>query len=234
MNIAIVLAGGVGARVGAKVPKQFIEVLGKPIMIYTLEVFENNPSIDEIILVCVESHLAMAEELCLRFGITKVKTIIRGGKEFVDSCMNGMRTLEGKASSNDIVIVTSADRPFITDYEINDSIRVCKEHGSGVAARKCTLCMFRVEKELNHSHEYLRNTLVQTATPWAFRYGLIKDAFERYNKGLLPFCEDYPIAIFAAAGNEVFFSKSDPCNFKITEKKDINLMEQLLLERKGF
>ena len=82
MNIAIVLAGGVGKRVGARIPKQFIEVLGKPIFVYCLEAFERNPLVDEIVLVCVESFTETARKYCQQFGISKVHRIVPGGADY--------------------------------------------------------------------------------------------------------------------------------------------------------
>ena len=232
MNIAVVLAGGVGARIGAGIPKQFIKVLDKPIMIYTLETFEKSTCIDKIVLVCVSSHIDIAKKYCEEYKISKIIDYVEGGEEFVDSCINGMNSLYGECKSDDIVLITSADRPFISEEEIQDSIRVCKEHGCGIAARRCSLCMFKAEQGVEHSSEYLRNELLQTATPWTFEYGKLKEALDLYQKNELPSCETYPIAIYAAAGNEVYFSLSKPENIKITQKYDVALMEQLLISRK--
>ena len=231
MNIAIILAGGIGARVGAGIPKQFIEVLGKPIMIYTLETYQADPMIDEIVLVCVDTHKNLAKQLCEQYGIDKVKSIVSGGPTFVGSCINGMKSLGKRCKPDDVVIVTSADRPFTSMEEIDDSIVVAKEHGSGIAARKCALCMFETGEDKSCSGTYLRNTLVQTATPWSFKYGMLMDALCKFENGELPGCEDYPTAIYVAAGNKAYFSKLFPQNIKITEKPDIALMEQMLKER---
>ncbi len=227
MNIAILLAGGIGARVGAEIPKQFIEVEGKPIMVYTLETFQKNEQIDEIILVCVEKWLEKAQSYCEKFNISKLKTIAKGGAEFIDSCINGLNV--ANPQENDIIVITSVDRPLISDEEINDSIRVCQEYGSGVAARKCSLCMFKIDNDSTKSKEYLRDSLMQTATPWTFKYSNLKNAIDRYlNKEFV--CESYPVAIYAAAGNEVHFSKASPRNFKITEKHDVKLFEEIIKE----
>ena len=231
MNIAVVLAGGVGARIGAGIPKQFIEVLGKPIMIYTLETFQKDPLIDEIVLVCVRTHMDLAKEYCKKYGISKVRSFVEGGDSFLGSSINGVKSLAGKCSPDDIVVITSADRPFISMEEIDDSIRVCLEHGSGVAARDCAVCMFRVGKDRSHSHAYERDNLVQIATPWTFRRGLLMDAIDRYEAGEFPGCEPYPAAVFAAAGNELYFSKAFARNIKITEKTDLPLMEAMLKEQ---
>ena len=234
MNIAIVLAGGVGSRVGASLPKQFIKVLGKPIIIYTLEKLQNNMLIDEIICVCVKSHMDLAQQYCAEYGISKVKRFVEGGDDFTHSCINGMKALAGEADPGDVVMITSADRPFVSDEEIDDSIRTTEQYGSGIAARKCALCMFEVGEDRSHSHKYLRESLVQTGTPWSFRYGLLMDALTQFEEGELPGCESYPTAIFVAAGNEAHFSRLNPENFKITEKPDVALMEQILKERRVY
>lgn len=231
MNIAIVLAGGVGARVGAGIPKQFIEVLGKPIMIHTLETYQADPYIDEIVFVCVDTHIDLARDYCARFNIDKIRAIVPGGATFVDSCIQGMKYLNEYCSGDDIVVVTSADRPFTSQEEIDESITVAKQFGSGIAARKCALCMFEVGEDRTHSNKYLRDTLVQTGTPWTFKYGLLMDALDRYEKGEFPECEAYPTAIYVAAGNEAHFSLLYPQNIKITEKADVALMEQMLKGR---
>ncbi len=230
MNTAIFLAGGTGSRIGAGIPKQFIEVLGKPILIYSLEIFEKNPLVDDIILVCHGDYIDHAEKLCKEYGISKIGGIVPGGEDFTHSCMNGMAFLRDKRSSDDNVLVVAADRPFITDAEIEESINLSTEHGCGIPARKCALCMFRVDADRSHSHDYQRENLVQIQSPWTFKFGLLQDALDRYNAGLLPPCENYPVAMFAAAGHEVYFAKGDPRNIKITLKTDIALMEQMLLE----
>lgn len=229
IHYAIILAGGIGQRVGAGIPKQFIPVLGKPIMIYTLETFQKCALIDEIILVCVQSHMEQAKAYCRQYGIDKITAFVEGGADFVHSCMNGMNYLKDKAPKGAIAIVSSADRPFMSEEELKDSIETCKKHGSGVAARPCSLCMFRVEKNQNHSAAYMRDELVQTATPWTFDYHRLQDALDRYEQGEFPGCEAYPIAIYAAAGNEIYFSKAKAKNIKITEKHDVALMEHMLL-----
>ncbi len=232
MNTAVILAGGVGERVGAGIPKQFIKVLGKPIMIYTMEAFEKCELIDRIILVCVASHMDLAKQYCHEFGITKAVSFVEGGADFLHSCINGMNSLRGVCSDEDNVVITSADRPFISEEEIEDALRVCDEKGSGIAARPCSLCMFRVGEDRSCSDEYLREELVQTATPWAFRFGGLAAALDAYESGLLPKCESYPIAIYAAACGKVHFSKANARNIKITEQTDVALMEQMLTDKR--
>ena len=231
MNIAIVLAGGTGSRINAGIPKQFIKVLGKPLMIYTLEIIEKHPMIDEIVLVCIESYIPYAHQLCEEYGISKVGQIVPGGEDFTHSCINGMETLRSRCGNDDHVLIVVANRPFIADREIEEAIELCKLHGVAIPARKCALCMFEVGNDRTHSKDYKRENLVQIQSPWTFRYDLFQDALDRWQKGELPPCENYPVAMFAAAGYEVYFTEGDPQNIKVTEKTDIMLMEQMLRER---
>ena len=228
MNTAIVLAGGTGSRIGAGIPKQFIKVLDKPIMAYALEIFQKHPLIDGIVLVCIEQFIPLAKQICAQYGIDKVVKFVPGGSDFTHSCMNGMDALADTCTPDDNVLIVAADRPFIAPKEIDDAIALCDEHGSGIPVRKCALCMFMVGQDRTHSSDYQRENLVAIQSPWTFRYGLFKDALDRYRRGELPPCENYPVAMFAAAGNEVYFSEGDPRNIKITEKTDIALMEQML------
>ena len=160
MNIALILAGGVGARVGADIPKQFIKVLDKPIIVYTLETFEKSPLIDKIVLVCVGSHLDLAKHYCQVYNLSKVTSFIEGGADFLHSCMNGMNSLQKECEKDDVVVITSADRPFLSEEEIEDAIAVCQKHGSGIAAKPCALCMFQVGDDRTNSSTYLRDTLM--------------------------------------------------------------------------
>ena len=231
MNVAIVLAGGTGSRIGAKIPKQFVEVLGKPMMVYCLDVFEKHPRVDGIVLVCIKDFIPLAKEICEKYGITKIMNIVPGGEDFTHSCMNGMDHLRDILGENDNVMVVAADRPFINPDEITEAIELTDEHGSGIPVRKCALCMFMVGEDRSHSSDYQRENLVQIQSPWTFRYTRFLDALDKYRRGELPPCENYPVAMFAAAGNEVYFAKGDPDNLKVTEKTDIALMEQMLKER---
>ena len=230
MNIAIVLAGGTGSRVGASIPKQFIEVLGKPLLVYCLEVFEKHKLVDGIVLVCHKDYINLADNYCKQYDISKSLGIVPGGEDFTHSCMNGMDFLRNTCSRDDNVLIVAGDRPFIADQEIEEAIALSNAHGSGIPVRKCPLCMFMVGKDRSHSSDYQRENLVQIQSPWTFKYGLLQDALDQYNAGNLPPCENYPVALFAAAGNEVYFAKGDPRNIKITEKTDFVLMEQMIRE----
>ena len=134
MNYVVIIAGGVGSRLGASVPKQFVEVLGKPVIAYTMEHFQNHPEIDAIELVCVDGFQEHLKEIAEKYGISKVCKIVKGGSEYERSIMNGVAGLEGIAQPDDLVIIHWAASPFLSEEIITDNIRVCKEKGNAITA----------------------------------------------------------------------------------------------------
>ena len=113
MNIAVILAGGVGSRVGAGMPKQFVKILDKPVIVYTIEAFQKHEDIDAIEVVCVKSHIDYMRELVDTYGLSKVKWITEGGADFQGSVLNGINNLQDKCSENDIVLVHFGASPFV-------------------------------------------------------------------------------------------------------------------------
>ncbi len=178
MNIAVILAGGVGARVGAEIPKQYIKILGKPVMVYTLEKFEKNPNIDAIEIVCIKGHVPYVKDLVKEYGITKVKWYSEGGSTFQESTMNGIFDLKDKVSSDDVVLIQFAVSPMITDEIINDSIRVCEQYGNAIAADEMIMCTCIKDDEYSSSKSILRETLVGLNAPWAFKYDVVRSIYE--------------------------------------------------------
>jgi 2-C-methyl-D-erythritol 4-phosphate cytidylyltransferase len=123
MNIAVVFAGGTGTRMNTKSkPKQFLEVHGKPVLIYTLENFQNHPQIGGIILVCLASWIDYAKDLVRKFGISKVSKIVPGGKSGQESIFNGLKAAIKVYGENNIVLVHDGVRPLIDDDIITKCI----------------------------------------------------------------------------------------------------------------
>ena len=235
MNIAVILAGGTGKRLGGTVPKQFIEVLGKPILIYTLEKFQNNPNIDAIEIVCLESYMDHIKELVQQYGITKVKWYAPGGETFQMSAMNGLFFLKGQIDPQDIVLLLFGVSPMISDEIINDAIRVCKTYGNAVAADEMIMCTCIKDDEISSSKSILRETLVGLNTPWTFYFGDVCEVYETAQKmGILDHAEPHTTSLYFALGKKLYFSKSATNNIKITREEDLELFEGYLLveERK--
>lgn len=137
MVTAIILAGGVGSRVGAGRPKQFIEVLGKPVLAYTIEIFQNNPQIDAIEVVCHKKWKEYLMGMIEQYGLSKVKWIADGGDTFQDSVMSGINNLKDTIKPDDYVMIQYGAAPFTLDKIVNDVIRVMKDKGSAITATPC-------------------------------------------------------------------------------------------------
>ena len=135
MNIGLIFAGGTGIRMNSKAkPKQFLELYGKPIIIFTLEVFENHRDIDEVVVVCLESHIDELRKHIHRHELKKITTIVPGGPSGFESILNGLSALDTICSDNDIVLIHDGVRPFIDEQLISANITCTKEHGNAISA----------------------------------------------------------------------------------------------------
>ena len=230
MNVAIILAGGVGTRVGANIPKQFIKVLGKPILAYTLENFQRTEQIDAIEIVCHEDWVDEAKSICTKYQIDKLKWLTLGGKTFQESTLNGILNLRDKINENDIVVISFGVSPFCTSDIINDSIRIAKEHGNAISAEDSPLCTCIKDDEEGTTQNLIRETIKGFSNPWTFKYSELLNAYEEViKKGMLDSLEPHTTSVYLALGKRLWFSKSSGYNFKITLKEDLDKFEGLLL-----
>lgn len=233
MNIAVVLAGGTGTRVGANIPKQFIEVQGKPILAYTLDNFEVDPEIDAIEVVCHKDWVDRVQSICEQYRISKLRWLTTGGDTFQESTLNGVFNLKDKISPDDIVVVSFGVSPFCTPDIINDSIRVAKEHGNAISAEDSPLCTCIKDDEYSTTQNLIRETIRGFSNPWTFRYGELVEAYEEVQRqGILNDLEPHTTSVYLALGKRLWFSKSSGYNFKITLKEDLDKFEGLLLLKK--
>lgn len=237
MNVALILAGGVGNRVGAKIPKQFIEVCGKPILAYTIEAFERHPEIDAIAVVCVAPYISYMWEMKDKYNLKKLKWVTEGGDTFQGSVLNGVRLLDDKVNKDDIVLVHFGASPFITGDIISDCIRVCKEKGNAISTtdfyllsgkKKTTESVMNVE---NYTDEYInRDTIAIMNTPHAFQYGFISDMYkEAIKTGVINTVEPHTTTLMYAMGKKIYFALGSQNNIKITRKEDLDLFEGYVL-----
>lgn len=233
MNVAVILAGGVGSRVGADRPKQFIEVLGKPVLAYTIEVFQEHPEIDAIEVVCHRSWKDYLQKMVEDYKLNKVKWVTDGGETFQESVLNGINYLEEKISRDDMVLVHFGASPFIQDYIITDCIKVCKEKGNAISTIDYFLLSgFKhsttsVDDPDNYTDEYIdRDTVACMNSPHAFNYGFIKDIYdEAIETGVINEVEPHTTTLMYKMGKRIFFAKGSQTNIKITRKEDLDLFE---------
>lgn len=230
MNVAIILAGGTGARVGAGIPKQFIEVNNKPILAYTLEIFQKNPNIDAIEIVCHKDWLDDVENICTKYGIDKKRWICVGGETFQESTINGIYNLKGEISYDDIVVISFGVSPMTSQEDIDDSIKVCEKHGNAIASVDIDLCTCIKDDDYSSTQNIIRETLKGFANPWTFKYGELYEVYEKAKDlGILNKLEPHTTSVYLALGKRLWFSKSSTSQVKITRKEDIDVFEGLLL-----
>lgn len=239
MNVALVLAGGVGNRLGAKIPKQFIEVLGKPVLAYTIEAFEKHPQIDAVLVACVKPYIDYMWEMKEKYGLSKLKWVTEGGDTFQGSVLNGIKYLEDKIGREDIVLVHFGASPFLTGDIITDCIRVCKEKDNAISTtdyyvlsgkKKSTESVADPE---NYSEEYIdRETIAVMNSPHAFKYGFIGDLYkEAIETGVIDTVEPHTTTLMYAMGKKIYFAHGSQNNIKITRKEDLELFEGYVLEQ---
>ena len=233
MNYVIIIAGGVGSRLGAPVPKQFVEVLGKPVIAYTMEHFQNHPEIDAIELVCVDGFQDHLKSITEKYGITKLLKIVKGGSEYERSIINGVAGLEGIAKPEDLVMIHWAASPFLSEEMITDNIRVCKEKGNAITASYSYLLYGSndgdcARKAIN------RESFMTLSAPQSFLYKNIVDLYKQVEeKNMFETIDERHTTVFMAElGIPLYFSKGNHTNIKITTKEDIDLFLGYLLAQK--
>lgn len=229
MNVPIILAGGVGSRVGADRPKQFIEILGKPVLVYTIEIFQNHPEIDAIEVVCIESHIDYLKGLVEKYGLTKVKWITPGGEDFQHSVINGINNLKGELSDDDIILVHYGASPFTSPDIISDAIRVANQYGNSSPAISSPLLLGSNDGE--KSLKWIdRDKVIIHNTPQCFKFSYATQLFEEaMEKDLIDKVEPHTTSLMYLMGREIYLSKGNQTNIKITTKEDLKLFEGYVL-----
>lgn len=230
MNIAVILAGGVGSRVGAGMPKQFVKILDKPVIVYTIEAFQKHEDIDAIEVVCVKSHIDYMKELVDTYGLSKVKWITEGGADFQGSVLNGINNLQDKCSEDDIVLVHFGASPFVEGDIISDAVRVCKIKGNAISTTPFYLLSGVKDDDEKTTKWIDRDTIACMNSPHAFRYGYIRDIYKRaVETGVIKEVEPHTTTLMYKMGETIYFSKGSQSNIKITTKEDLDLFEGYVL-----
>ena len=172
-TIAIIIAGGSGQRMGQDIPKQFINVYDKPILIYTLEGFQLHPQVDAIEVVCLDGWHEIVWAYAKQFDITKLQWVVSGGNSGQESIRNGVYHLEDKCEADDIIIIHDGIRPLVDATVLTDVIMKAKQYGNGVTSMPYNEQIFVVDKEdESTTTQYIpRETLRRVATPQAYRFG---------------------------------------------------------------
>lgn len=229
MRIALIKAGGVGNRMKANVPKQFIAINGKPIIIYTLESFQRHPSIDEIAVVCVDGWHDILWAYAKQYNITKLTTVVSGGATSLKSIRNGIDALRQRCDDKDIIVIHDGNRPMISQEIISDVLANCEKFGSAVAAIPCTDEVMETDGESMSSTVFLdHKKLYRIQTPDAYRLEILKELFDKVTEEQLVTL-GATNTLMIASGHEVHFAQGSELNIRLTTQEDIELCKALLI-----
>src|SRR5574344_1211235 len=203
-HVAIILAGGAGTRMGGAMPKQFLSLNDKPVIVHTLERFQNNENIDAILIVCIKDWIEHLKEILDEFKMPKIKWIVEGGD-----------------TSHD------ATRPILPQQAIEEMLRVSHEKGNASLAIPCHETILYTQDGLSGDRQLDRSSIMRIQTPQAYNYRLIRSVYEKAEAdGKHDFI--YADLVCVHYGERIYFSKGFTNNIKITRKEDIPLCKSLM------
>ncbi len=232
MNVALLTASGTGSRMGQDIPKQFLHVKDKPVIIYTLERFQNNPQIDAIVIVTLPNWFGFVWAYAKQFGITKLKWVVAGGATGQESIHNGLCAVAEECSKDTVVMIHDGNRPMVDNNMINDSLAVFKKHGSAVAVIPCTEAVFKSEDGLDSTVSIPREELWRTQTPHTYTLEKLLWAHDEAQKrGITNTAAS--CTLMHALGETVYFSRGSEKNIKLTTLDDMEIFNALLAAEKS-
>ncbi len=229
MNIALIIAGGNGRRMEQEIPKQFINVNDKPVIVYTMEAFQKHPDIHEIGVVCIEGWHEILKAYAAQFHIDKLKWVVSGGETGFDSIYNGVKEAKRRYEGSDLLLVHDAIRPMVSQEIISDCIIQGKRYGSAIAAVPCNTAVLRYEDEdkVCSGQVVDRRILAMTQTPQGFTVEKLfwahEEARRRGMTDTVASCTLLP-----ELGEKVYFSLGAETNIKLTTKDDMKIFKALL------
>lgn len=225
--LALIFAGGVGRRMNTTgKPKQFLELNGKPILIYTLEIFDNNPLIDGIVIVCVKEWIDYLKKMIRKFEINKIVDIVEGGDNGQKSIFNGLQSMTSRFSRESIVLIHDGVRPLIVDKTIEDNINATREF------RNCITCVpatetFIVKKDCGELDIPDRTKSFLARAPQTFILGDIWDAHNKaINDGLVNFIDSCSLMTYYGHKMHTIIGPME--NIKITTPTDFFIFRAMV------
>lgn len=229
MNVAIIIAGGSGHRMNQDIPKQFINVFDKPVLIYTLEGFQRHPEIDAIEVVCLDGWHDILWAYSKQFGINKLKWVISGGNSGQESIRNGVYYLEDKCDSEDVIIIHDGIRPLVEDTILSDIIIKCKKYGNAVTSLPYNEQIFKIKDEASTCEYIPRETLRRVMTPQAYKFGKLDWAYHQaFENKIGIFGSSYTNTMMVDLGETLYFAAGSEKNIKLTTKDDLELFKAYL------
>lgn len=229
MNVAIIIAGGSGHRMGQDIPKQFINVYDKPVIIYTLEGFQKHPQIDAIEVVCIDGWQEVLKAYARQFNINKLKWVVSGGETGQESIRNGVYNLEGVLQKDDTVIIHDGIRPMVDDTVLTDVLLKCERYGNAVTALPYNEQIFVTEDGVSTTQYIPRETLRRVSTPQAYKFGKLDWAYhEAFEKKIGIYGSSYTNTMMVELGEKLYFSAGSDKNIKLTTRDDLEMFKAYL------
>ena len=228
-NIALIIAGGSGNRMGQDIPKQFLHVDGCPIIIYTMQCFQKHPDIDAIAVVCLKGWETVLQAYANQFRITKLKWIFPGGNSGMESIHNGIYGLKNEGcEDDDLVLIHDSVRPLLSQDIISSNIAICKAYGYAITGIQCREAILESEDGFVSTTSIPRDTLIRTQTPQTFRLGNILDVHEEAKrKGIMDSVASCTL-IAEVGGREMHIVPGSEKHIKITTVEDIEILKALM------
>jgi len=226
MVTALIFAGGTGQRMNSRSkPKQFLEIHGKPIIIYTLEHFEHHINVDNIVIVCLESGISDLKGFLQRYAITKATSIIVGGKTGHESIYNGLLCMKDHYKDDDIVLIHDGVRPLITEELITENINCVKKYGTAITVEPAIESVVQsIDGDIIDSVPK-RNQMYTAKAPQSFYFKEILDIYERaYSDGFLAIDSAHLLSVYGCKMHMVMSPKN---NMKITSASDFYIFRAL-------
>ena len=232
MNVAMIIAGGKGVRMNQDIPKQFLSIHDRPVIVYTLQAFQKHPEIDAIMVVCIDGWQETLWAYAGQFNISKMKWVATGGDNGQQSIHNGIIELEKHCDLSDLVLVHDAIRPNVSQEIISGCIAECRLHGSAITVIPCAEAMLLRNENPNSSSEVIsRDSLARTQTPQAFPLQKLLWAHEEAGRRGIN-NSTATCTLMVELGKEVFFCPGSEKNIKITTTEDLEIFKALLMAKK--
>ena len=230
-HIAVIIAGGSGRRMGQDIPKQFLHIYDKPVLIYTLESFEKHPMIDAIEVVCLDGWHDVVRAYARQFNISKLQWIVPGGSTGQESIRNGVFGLEGKAAPDDIIVIHDGIRPLVEDAVLTDVLKKAEQYGNAVTSMPYNEQIFIVDKhdETTTTQYIPREMIRRVSTPQAYRFDLLDEKYhEAFEKKIGIYGSSYTNTMMVELGVRLHFAAGSDKNIKLTTKDDLDMFKAYL------
>lgn len=230
MNIALLTAGGTGNRMGQDIPKQFMTIDNKPVLIYTMESFQRSPEIDGICVICLKGWEVVLQSYANQYNITKLKWIFEGAETNQGSIYNGLVGLkEAGCSDDDIVLVQDGVRPLVSKEIISNNIKTCKKYGYAVTGLLCKEAIMEKCDDSVREIDIPRERLVRTQTPHTYKLGILLDAHKKaMESGIMNTVASCTLMAAIGVHDQHLVEGSEMNGLKLTRPQDVELFKALL------